>query len=368
MYGKGRVEVLVDRTKQEFNIDYLTLGSGSHTKVYVRCLRCGEEFLREYRNLHQRHNCPTHVIRQDGVKLKWCNGCSAFLAHALFLSNPARYDGLSSLCRACHNLHPARRRNTKKSAERRTPDGWMRWTLKRKRKECRKAGIPFDLDINYLHDIYERQNGLCAYAKVKLEFGTGNLCSASLERLSSSLGYVRGNVVLASKAMIWAKHNATETDFLAFLLEMLSGLSRYVRLETKIVHPAGKLPFRRYVNDAGYDVASIERVSIPPHSVVNIDTGIIVSPPEGAYYSVEGRSSLWLKGIMPLRGIVDGTYQGKLMIAVANNSDVPYVVEPGDRIAQLVLHEVIHGDFVEVNEFSKYEGGREVNGFGSTGK
>lgn len=369
MFGKGLVEIVAERTRRELNIDHTTLGAGAHTKVYVRCLRCHEEFLREYRNLHQRHNCPVHVTRPDGEKLKWCNGCATFLTHKAFNINKTRYDGLNSLCKTCKNRSPSsKRRMDSNRTKRLTPDGWMSWVLAQKRSECRKTGAKFDIDINYLRDVYERQNGLCVYSKVQLEFGTNNLRSASLERVDSTLGYVRGNVVLASKAMNWAKNNSTEADFLTFLLDMLSSLSKYVRLETKITDPAGKLPFRKRTTDAGYDVTAVERVTIAPHSVANVDTGIIVSPPDGAYYSIEGRSSLWLKGIMPLRGIIDGTYQGELMVAIANNSDCPYTIESGDRIAQLVLHEVIHADFVVVTDFSQHDGGRHIDGFGSSGR
>jgi len=369
MYGKGLVDIMTKRTKTELGIDHNTLGAGSHVKIYVRCRRCGEEFLREYRNLHQRHNCPTHITRSDGTKMKWCNGCSMFLTYKSFTTNNARYDGLSSLCKTCSNARPsAQRHNNTRAIERHTPEGWMKWALSQKKAECRKNGMDFDIDIDYLRDIYERQGGLCIYAKVKLEFGTTSLRSASLERLDSEIGYVRGNVVLASKAMNWAKNNASEADFLVFILDMLAGVSKYVRLEAKVTNPNGKLPFRKRTSDAGYDVASIERVTIAPHSVANVDTGIIISPPDGMYYSIEGRSSLWLKGIMPLRGIVDGTYQGELMVAIANNSDHSYTIEPGDRIAQLVLHEVVHADIVEVAEFSKHDGGRAVDGFGSSGR
>ena len=149
---------------------------------------------------------------------------------------------------------------------------------------------------------------------------------------------------------------------------MLNNRRRYARVEIKIVHRDGQFPFRKRATDAGYDVAAISRTTIEPHSVVNVDTGIIVSPPEGVYFSVEGRSSLWRIGIVPFRGIIDATYQGPLMVAIVNNSPNQYTIEAGDRIAQLILHETINADFMAVAEFSQYDGGRTTEGFGSSGR
>jgi hypothetical protein len=70
MFGKGKVIPLSD-----INLRKLGLGNSSEGlrgKIYVQCQRCNEVFLREQRNLHQFHACPTHIIR-NGVKLKWCN-------------------------------------------------------------------------------------------------------------------------------------------------------------------------------------------------------------------------------------------------------------------------------------------------------
>lgn len=151
-------------------------------------------------------------------------------------------------------------------------------------------------------------------------------------------------------------------------LDHVDGLRRPpVRLEVKLLHPAGRLPTKHYHSDAGWDVASIARVVVPPRSVANIETGIAVSPPLGTYVTVEGRSSLWRQGIIPIRGIIDATYSGALMVALANNSDEPYVIEAGDRIAQLLVHEVSEPDIVLVTDFS-HQGGRQERGFGSSGR
>jgi len=102
-YGKGIVKVLSTKTFNDFNIKFSELPDGSHVKIFVKCTRCGEEFLRERRNLHQLHACPTHITRDDGLALKWCNNCASFLAYKCFSNNSARYDKLASWCKTCSN-------------------------------------------------------------------------------------------------------------------------------------------------------------------------------------------------------------------------------------------------------------------------
>ena len=147
-----------------------------------------------------------------------------------------------------------------------------------------------------------------------------------------------------------------------------SGYFPYTRLEVKLIHPDARLPFRKRTSDAGYDLYSVENVIVASHSVASVDTGLIVSPPDGAYYTIEGRSSMFRSGIMPYRGIIDGTYQGPLVVMLSNNTDKEYKVSKGDRIAQIIIHKVNHADFIVVDEFSPVYDGRTDNGWGSSGR
>jgi len=162
--------------------------------------------------------------------------------------------------------------------------------------------------------------------------------------------------------------NNDSTDLIKYLLDLLNGLSQHVRLEVQIIDKNGKLPFRKRATDAGYDIASTKDAVITPHATINIDTGIIVCPPDGFYFTIEGRSSMGMKGIIPFRGTIDATYQGHLMVALTNTSDIEYTIKKGDRIAQIVLHPIINADFQLVNEFSPIDSFRGVAGFGSSGR
>jgi len=141
-----------------------------------------------------------------------------------------------------------------------------------------------------------------------------------------------------------------------------------VRLETKFIHSDAKLPYRKRDTDAGYDIHAVENVILKPHSVTTVHTGIQISAPEGFYYTIEGRSSLFKAGINPHRGIIDATYTGEVVVALVSMSDEPYEVKVGDRIAQIVLHKYYDADFALVDEFSTQYDQRGTDGFGSSGR
>jgi dUTP pyrophosphatase len=141
-----------------------------------------------------------------------------------------------------------------------------------------------------------------------------------------------------------------------------------IRMECKIIHPDGKLPFRKRVTDAAYDVYSVEDTVVPPHGMRNVHTGIIVTAPPGYYITVEARSSMGKEGIIPMRGIIDSSYTGELMVILTNQSDKEYKISKDDRIAQIILNQQNHMNFELVEEFSSEYSHRGEAGWGSSGK
>jgi len=370
MYGKGTVEVLVDKTFNDFNIVIGELPLGSHKKVWVRCTRCNEEFTREYRHKHQKHACSTHTERNDGTKLKWCNKCHTFLTYNCFSANSARCDGLDSYCKTCKQEMPSSRTNTQQFQDRRNSlEGWISWAISTKRSRCVKSGVPFNIEACYLIRQWATQNGKCYYSGVDLEFGTGSLRSAWMERIDPQLGYIEGNVVWASKAMNAAKNDASEDEFLELLSNIKNDIySIPVRLECKKLVENAQIPSRSRSTDAGYDLYSAEDVVIEPQLTKNVATGIALACPPGYYYTIEGRSGLGIKGIMPFRGIIDAGYTNQVWVVLTNRSNEAYEVKCGDRIAQICLHRIHHADITVVNDFSPSYNQRGKFGFGSSGK
>jgi dUTP pyrophosphatase len=128
------------------------------------------------------------------------------------------------------------------------------------------------------------------------------------------------------------------------------------------------VPTRAYVGDAGLDLASCERVELPPGERALVGTGLAVAIPEGYAGFVQPRSGLATKhgiSIVNTPGLVDSGYRGELRVALLNtDARETFVVEPGMRIAQLVIVPVPEVEPVEMDELPESE--RGVRGFGST--
>ena len=130
--------------------------------------------------------------------------------------------------------------------------------------------------------------------------------------------------------------------------------------------PRAVLPRRSHPEDAGYDLTAIEEAVIDPGKMATLPTGLAVTVPKGTYGRVAPRSGLASKkGIDILGGVVDRGYTGEVMVIVINNGTVPFVVVPGDRIAQLVLESIVLADVEEVEELDPTV--RGTGGLGSTG-
>jgi dUTP pyrophosphatase len=128
------------------------------------------------------------------------------------------------------------------------------------------------------------------------------------------------------------------------------------------------LPERAYAGDAGLDLAACERVLLGPGERATVPTGLAVAIPDGYAGFVQPRSGLAARhgiSVVNSPGLVDSGYRGELRVVLVN-TDVrePFEVEPGMRIAQLVVLPVPELELVEVDELPESE--RGVRGFGSS--
>lgn len=128
------------------------------------------------------------------------------------------------------------------------------------------------------------------------------------------------------------------------------------------------MPQRAYTGDAGLDLASCERVELGPGERALVGTGLAVAIPEGYAGFVQPRSGLAARHgltVVNSPGLVDSGYRGELRVVLLNTDRTePFVVEPGMRIAQLVVLPVPELELVEVDELPSSE--RGVRGFGSS--
>ena len=141
-----------------------------------------------------------------------------------------------------------------------------------------------------------------------------------------------------------------------------------VKLAIKKVRDGAVVPVRAYAGDAGMDLAACERVELAPGARALVPTGLAVAIPDGYAGYVQPRSGLAAKhgiSIVNTPGLVDSGYRGELLVNLVNHDEAQsFVVEPGMRIAQLVVVEIPGVDPVEVEELPDSE--RGARGFGSS--
>ena len=141
-----------------------------------------------------------------------------------------------------------------------------------------------------------------------------------------------------------------------------------IELPIRRVRDDATIPARAYAGDAGVDLAACERVELGPGERALVPTGLAVAIPEGYAGYVQPRSGLAAKhgiSIVNTPGLVDSGYRGELLINLLNTDRrETFVVEPGMRIAQLVVLRVPEVELVEVDELPESE--RGVRGHGSS--
>ena len=137
-------------------------------------------------------------------------------------------------------------------------------------------------------------------------------------------------------------------------------------LQVQKLRPEAILPTRGSEWSAGYDLSSAEHAVIPPGSRAVIKTALAVACPAGTYGRIAPRSGLTVKyGIHVGAGVIDADYRGEVGVVLFNLGQDPFVITPGDRIAQLVLEQIVMAPLQEVDELEATV--RGTGGFGSTG-
>ena len=122
------------------------------------------------------------------------------------------------------------------------------------------------------------------------------------------------------------------------------------------------IPVRAYPGDAGLDLAACERVELGPGERAVVGTGLAVAIPEGYAGFVQPRSGLASRhgiSVVNAPGLIDSGYRGEVRVVLLNTDRAEtFVVEPGMRIAQLVVLEVPRLELVETEELSEEEASR----------
>ena len=142
-------------------------------------------------------------------------------------------------------------------------------------------------------------------------------------------------------------------------------------INIQLLNDLAKIPTRGSEYAAGYDLyaATSYAIDIAPHSTIKIGTGIAVELKPDTFGAIFARSGLATKkGLRPANcvGVCDSDYRGEYIVPLHNDTDEVMTIEPGERIAQLVILPFIPVQFNVVDNLS--ETGRSTSGFGSTGQ
>ena len=142
-------------------------------------------------------------------------------------------------------------------------------------------------------------------------------------------------------------------------------------MEVKVINKSNNpLPEYSTAQSAGMDLRAFitEPVILGVLDRALIHTGLYIEIPEDYEAQVRPRSGLAIKhGVTVLNspGTIDADYRGEVCVELVNLSNIPFTVEPGERIAQLVFSKYEKADFIEVEELSETE--RGTGGIGHTG-
>jgi dUTP pyrophosphatase len=141
----------------------------------------------------------------------------------------------------------------------------------------------------------------------------------------------------------------------------------YIRIAK--THPGAQIPKRATPGSAGLDLVAAVDAVVPPNGAwLAVETGIAIQFPAIMYARVAPRSGLAFKhGIQVGAGVIDSDYTGSIKVILFNHGTTPFVIQVGDRIAQLIFEkiEIPHLTECAYEELAPTE--RGAGGFGSTG-
>lgn len=128
------------------------------------------------------------------------------------------------------------------------------------------------------------------------------------------------------------------------------------------------IPTKAHSGDLGFDLYAADQITIWGQQVKLVPTGIAIEFPTGYGALIRDRSSIATqRGLFVVAGVIDNGYTGEINIALFNAYDGFQTIQPGEKIAQMILMPVVECPVQEVNEIVSADK-RGANGFGSTGK
>lgn len=130
-----------------------------------------------------------------------------------------------------------------------------------------------------------------------------------------------------------------------------------------------KAPVKAHEADAGFDLFRKEGgvpIYIPPHRAYTFDTGVHMAIPDWWCGVLIAKSGMNVKNGITSTGLIDSGYTGSIRVKPYNHSNDTFIVQPGDKISQIIILPVPHIELMQVEELEDTE--RGSNGFGSSGR
>jgi len=139
-------------------------------------------------------------------------------------------------------------------------------------------------------------------------------------------------------------------------------------IDTKVIDP-DYAPHRSHKTDAGADLFATEKVNIPAGKNLGVHTGVAIDLPQGYVALMFSRSGMGKRGLRLANcvGVIDSGYQGEIIAMVHNDTKDDIIIQPGERVGQLVVLPIEYPQFRVVEDFEA-ESTRGDSGFGSTGQ
>lgn len=137
-------------------------------------------------------------------------------------------------------------------------------------------------------------------------------------------------------------------------------------LKFKLLDQKAIMPSYAHTDDAGFGIYSIEEKVLKPMEYYAVATGISSEIPNDYFVSFRDRSSMAVKGLHVMGGVIDSGYRGEWKVILINLSGADYKIEVGDKVAQGILQSAKQAKIEIVEDLTNTSRGE--GGFGSTGK
>lgn len=138
-----------------------------------------------------------------------------------------------------------------------------------------------------------------------------------------------------------------------------------MNVKVKKTNDKARIPTYAHSSDAGMDLFASNECTIAPNSVAGIPIGIRMAIPLGYYGQIIDKSSLAIKGLHVVAGVVDSGYRGEIIIVIRNFNSYAVVVKEGMKLAQMIILPSQTFPIEEVDNID--DTSRGEGGFGSTG-